>query len=180
MTAGEEKNTYELLFDWENNFYKFIETEDKYKNNIKELEQFLEENEWEKRINKRKGAFFSFVQYWCDYVESIAVNSKNLTWKHFPGYNRILHAFLVEMKNTDLVDFTDRFNKALTSLLNNEKLLNTFVVILYKKANTNDSSSILKMLNYLELFFSAINKKNRLIPPTFDYTYFFKGFKMVL
>ena len=36
------------------------------------------------------------------------------------------------------------------------------------------------MLNYLDLFFSAINKKNRLIPPTFDYTYFFKGFKMVL
>ncbi len=95
MTAGEEKNTYELLFDWENNFYKFIETEDKYKQNIHELEQILEENEWEKRINKRKGAFFSFVQYWCDYVEFIAVNSKNLKWKHFPGYNRILHAFLV-------------------------------------------------------------------------------------
>jgi hypothetical protein len=52
-------------------------------------------------------------------VESIAVNSKNLKWKHFPGYNRILHAFLVEMKNTDLMDFTDRFDKALTSLLNN-------------------------------------------------------------
>jgi hypothetical protein len=84
------------------------------------------------------------------------------------------------MKNTDLVDFTDRFDKALTSLLNNEKLLNTFVVILFKKADVNDSSTILKMLNYLELFFSAINKKNRLIPPTFDYTYFFKGFKMVL
>lgn len=108
------------------------------------------------------------------------MNSKNLKWKHFPGYNRILHAFLVEMKNTDLVDFTDRFDKALTSLLHNEKLLNTFVVILYKKADTNESSSILKMLNYLELFFTAINKKNRLIPPTFDYTYFFKGFKMVL
>jgi hypothetical protein len=35
------------------------------------------------------------MQYWCDYVESIAVNSKNLKWKHFPGYNKILHAFLV-------------------------------------------------------------------------------------
>lgn len=84
------------------------------------------------------------------------------------------------MKSTDLVDFTDRFDKALVSLLHNEKLLNTFVVILYKKANTNDPSSLLKMLDYLQVFFSAINKKNRLIPPTFDYTFFFKGLKMIL
>jgi hypothetical protein len=44
----------------------------------------------------------------------------------------------------------------------------------------NDSTTILKLLDYLELFFSAINKKNRIIPPTFDYNYFFKGLKMVL
>ncbi len=59
------------------------------------------------------------MQYWCDYVESIAVNSKNLKWKHFPGYNKILHAFLVEMKKVELKDYTDRMEKALVSLLNN-------------------------------------------------------------
>jgi len=53
------------------------------------------------------------------------------------------------MKNTDFIDFTDRFEKALTSLLNNEKLLNTFVVILFKKADMNDSTTILKLLDYL-------------------------------
>ena len=42
-----------------------------------------------------------------------------MKWKHFPGYNKILHAFLVEMKNTDLVDYTDRMDKALSSVLNN-------------------------------------------------------------
>lgn len=70
--------------------------------------------------------------------------------------------------------------KALVSLLNNERLLNTFVVILFKKSDVNDSSALLKLLDYLELFFAAINKKNRIIPNTFDYNYFFKGFKMIL
>lgn len=84
------------------------------------------------------------------------------------------------MKSVDLVDYTDRMEKALVSLLHNEKLLNTFVVILFKKTDINDSSTVLKLLDYLELFFSAINKKNRPIPPTFDYAYFFRGFKLVL
>ena len=84
------------------------------------------------------------------------------------------------MKNVELVDYTDRMEKALVSLLHNEKLLNTFVVILFKKTDINDSASVLKLLDYLELFFSAINKKNRPIPPTFDYAYFFRGFKLIL
>lgn len=53
------------------------------------------------------------------------------------------------MKNTDLKDYTDRMDKAFSSLLNNEKLLNTFVVILFKKSDVNDYGSILKLLDYL-------------------------------
>lgn len=53
-------------------------------------------------------------------------------------------------------------------------------MILYKKSDVNDSGSILKLLDYLELFLSVINKKNRVIPTTFDYHYFFKGFKIIL
>jgi hypothetical protein len=108
------------------------------------------------------------------------VNSKHLKWKHFPGYNRILHAFLVEMKTENITDYTDRMQKACASLLNNEKLLNTFVVILFKKSDVNDPNSILKLLDLLEMFFAAINKKNRAIPTTFDYTFFFKGLKMII
>jgi len=70
--------------------------------------------------------------------------------------------------------------RACVGLLNNEKLLNTFVVIVFKKSDINNPLIILKLLELLDQFFKPITSKGRMIPTTFDYAYFVKGFKMIL
>lgn len=132
------------MFDWENQFYKLIEKEEGFQVNINALDIILGENKWEQRMAKRGGAFFAFVRYWVTYVENVAVNSKHVNWKYFPGYNKILHSFLVEMKNKSLASYSPAFKKAAACMLSNEKLLNPFVLILFKKTNINDQVSILK------------------------------------
>jgi hypothetical protein len=84
------------------------------------------------------------------------------------------------MKNKQLNDYSERMQRASVGLLNNERLLNTFVAILFKKADMNNPPSILKLLDFLEMFFAKINENKRLIPTTFDYNHFLKGFKMIM
>ena len=70
-------------------------------------------------MKKRRGAFFSFVRYWVNYVELIAVNPKHVNWKYFPGYNKIVHSFLVEMKFNKISHYSDAMKMAASSLLAN-------------------------------------------------------------
>lgn len=46
-------------------------------------------------MSKRGIAFFYFVKYWVEYIESIAVKTKDIQWKYFPGYNKLIKCFLV-------------------------------------------------------------------------------------
>jgi hypothetical protein len=86
-------------------------------------------------MKKRGGAFFAFVKYWGNYVETIAINSKHINWRYFPGYNKILLSFMAEMKNKSIADYSDIMKNAAASLLSNEKLLNPFVLIIFRKTN---------------------------------------------
>ena len=45
-------------------------------------------------------------RYWVSYVETITVSSRTVSWKYFPGYNKILHAFLAEMKSRTLANYS--------------------------------------------------------------------------
>lgn len=97
--------------------------------------ELLRTNDWEVRMKKRGGAFFAFVRYWVTYIESIVVNSKNLSWRYFPGYNKILLSFFAEMKLRPIQNYSEQMKKAAASLLANEKLLNPFVLIIFRKTN---------------------------------------------
>jgi hypothetical protein len=55
---------------------------------------------------EERGAYFSLIKYWITYIETIVVNSKNITWKYFPGYKKILHSFLAEMKIRDIISYS--------------------------------------------------------------------------
>lgn len=86
-------------------------------------------------MKKRGGAFFAFVKFWAKYVETIAINSKHINWRYFPGYNKILLSFMAEMKIRSISEYTDIMKQAAASLLANEKLLNPFVLIVFRKTN---------------------------------------------
>ena len=107
-------------------------------------------------MRKRGGAFFAFIRFWVSYVENIAVNSKHVMWRYFPGYNKILQSFLVEMKSRSVPEYSESMRKAAASLLSNEKLLNPFILILFKKTNSNDQVAVIKAFDLIHLFFTSI------------------------
>ncbi|CAM6006599.1 unnamed protein product [Sphagnum balticum] len=107
-------------------------------------------------MKKRGGAFFAFVRYWVAYVEGIAVNSKHVNWRYFPGYNKILRSFLVEMKQKSVDQYSLAMKRAASSLLSNEKLLNPFILILLKKTNALDQAATLITFEIIHIFFESI------------------------
>ena len=70
-------------------------------------------------MNRRGTAFFFFVRFWVLYVEGIAVKSRDIQWRYFPGYNRIVRSLLIEMKKRNIVEYPDAMKLAMTTLLTN-------------------------------------------------------------
>jgi hypothetical protein len=109
-------------------------------------------------MRNRGGAFFSFIRYWVDYVQSIsAPNFKHVNWRYFPGYNKILHSLLAELKLRNVEAYTESMCKAVASLVVNEKLLSPIIVILYNKTNSNNQISVAKAIDLISLLFKRIS-----------------------
>lgn len=131
-------------------------------------------------MKKRGGAFFAFIRYWVNYVESITINSKHISWRYFPGYNKLLLGFLTELKSRPMIEYPDSLKKAATSLLSNEKLLNAFVLILFRKTNNFDQLSVFRSFELIHQFLESIARRNRLLPTTFDFKVLLKAIRSVL
>ena len=70
--------------------------------------------------------------------------------------------------------------KAAASLLANEKLLNPFVLILFRKTNSNDQINVVKTFDLVSIFLESIKKRGRSLPNTFDFKLLMKGMKDIL
>ena len=86
-------------------------------------------------MSKRGIAFFYLVKYWIEYIELIVVKTRDIQWKYFPGYNKIVRCILAEMKKRPILDYPDALKIACFRLLSNEKLLNPMMLIIFSKAN---------------------------------------------
>lgn len=84
------------------------------------------------------------------------------------------------MKARSVQEYSEAMRRAAASLLSNEKLLNPFVLILFRKTNTNDQIAVLRAFDLLNLFFSSITSRARSLPSTFDLKLLFRGIKSVL
>jgi hypothetical protein len=72
--------------------------------------------------------------------------TKDIEWKFFPGYNKLLKGFLVEMKTRQILEYPDSLIEAGLKLLINEKLLVPFIKILFHKVNTYDTSAVIRLV----------------------------------
>jgi hypothetical protein len=129
---------------------------------------------------RRGGAFFAFVRSWVAYVESTALNFQSLEWRYFPGYSLILHAFLAELHLRHVESASEGLRQAASALLANEKLLSPLVVILLKKTNAMNQTSVAKTMEFVHHLFSSISSRCECLPAAFDVKYFLKGLKVVL
>jgi hypothetical protein len=74
---------------------------------------------WKRRITKRNGVFYTFLENLVEEIEYVSVVSKYIRWHCLPGYNRLLHGFLVELKHTRVIDYSERMKRACLKLLSN-------------------------------------------------------------
>lgn len=118
--------------------------------------------------------------YWVEYIESIVIRVKEIQWKYFPGYNRIVKCFLVELKKRPLLEFSDTLKLACFKLVTNEKLLNAMIMILFSKTNLYDAIVVFKTIEFIHEMLDYLKKNKKKIPPTFNYNEFYKISKIIL
>lgn len=73
-------------------------------------------------------------------------NYQDVEWAYFPGYNRLLRGFFVELKLRPILDYPDALIEAALKLLANEKILNPMMKILINKVNVYDTSAVMRFL----------------------------------
>ena len=108
------------------------------------------------------------------------MNTKDIQWKYFPGYNKLIKCFLVELKKRPILEYPDALKEACYRLLSNEKLLNSFVLIVYGKADINRPLTVIKAIEFINELFTELAVNRKKIPATFNYAIFLKGLKIIL
>jgi hypothetical protein len=72
----------------------------------------------------------------------LLTEGEEVQWQIIPGYRSLVHAFMFSLKHeNDLSQWkTPAMLQATCSLLENPRLLNIFIKLLYAKTNVHDSS----------------------------------------
>jgi len=78
-------------------------------------------------------AFFNFLGEWVHYIKKKVVVQENFPWQDIKGYRILLKVMLCELKTQPIMGYSDAMIAASKKMLLNEKLLNTFVAIVYNK-----------------------------------------------
>ena len=171
-------NIFTEMFDWEEHFYRCL-PEQSDDEEGPALGEVLAEDAWKERFSKRGLAFFSFVKHWVSYVEH-STDSRDIEWRYFPGFNRILKGFLVEMKLRPLLEYPDALRDAAQKLLTNPRFLSPYIKVLFNKVSVYDSLAVIKTIDYLNTAFCTLEESGRAIPINFNYRFLFKGIKVIL
>lgn len=139
----------------------------------------MSSDRWKLRIQKRGVAFFLIIKQWVLYVKNTLV-SGNVSWNNVPGYQDILKAMLIELKEREVAFYPEALKDTTCAMLCNEKLLNVFVTIVFKKTHAFDAQAVCSSLELVASWFSTLHKNKSLIPPQFDYLFFFKAIKLLM
>lgn len=119
------------------------------------------------------------MKQWAIYVKNTLV-SNNVNWKDVPGYTKIIKAIILEMKEREIQFYPEALKEATCALLANEKLVNVFVVIVFSKTQAFDNQAVNNCLDLVASWFTTIHQNKCILPPQFDYHFFFKGIKILM
>ena len=166
------------MFDWKTYCYDMI-PEDQQKAALELLSRTLSTDRWKTRIHKRGVAFFLIVKQWALYVKNTLV-SNNVNWKDVPGYTKIVKAILLEMKERDVQFYPEALKEATCALLANEKLVNVLTMIVFNKTPAYDNAAVNNCLDLIASWFQTIHANKSILPPQFDFHFFFKGIQILM
>lgn len=177
----EFKNKYfTSLFDWEKNFYTYLKSMPKGAQYHEKLIEALDTVQWRPRIAKRGMVFYSILAEWCRFVFKTTIVKDLVPWNELPGYKVLVNSFLVELKTKNVLHYPANLKEASIALLLNEKLLNIFVMIVYKNTRLYDNAAVCQIYDLINMWLQTLQLQKKNIPPMFDYSFFFKGIKLVI
>jgi len=104
----------------------------------------------------------------------------SIDWSDIPGYNTILKTILVELEERDLHFYPDALKETTRNFIYNEKLLGTFVKIVFRKTNAYDIQTVFKTLDMIVMWFKQIHNNHDIVHPEFDYAFFYEGIGKLL
>lgn len=97
------------------------------------------------------------IKQWVLYVKNTLV-SNNVSWRDVPGYKQILKAMLLELKERDIALYPEALKDTTCAMLCNEKLLNVFVTIVFKKTHAFDAVAVASSLELVASWFNTLHK----------------------
>ena len=83
------------------------------------------------------------------------------------------------MNNNKLMDYSNEMTKCNIKMIKNEKLLNTFMMLIFPKTHLYETYCVLKCLDLIECYFEVILKHNKKLPYEFHYNYFYTGVRCI-
>ncbi|KAL4468703.1 hypothetical protein ABPG74_005206 [Tetrahymena malaccensis] len=175
-----KNNEFISLFDWEQSFYRFLKTQERGEQHFNDLSAILNDTKWSYRMSKRGVAFFFFLTEWLQYVNKTVVVKDHVPWQDLPGYLTLLRAFLIELKSRDILQYPEALKLASQSILNNERLLNILITLIYNKTNVYDSNKTVQTFDLINSWMQFLIQNNKNIPTVFDFSFFLKGIRTVL
>jgi hypothetical protein len=168
----EHANDISRIFNWQN-FYLLIPKDF----NKDSFDVALFSDTWKQRMQKRGLSYFNFLKEWIAHIISQS-NSGQILWSSIPGYKVLLKTYLIELKERNIFEYPEALIEAGSIFLNNSKLLNVFVRIVFSKTNIYDFASVQECYKTLNHFFTSIFSFHRTLPPTFDHEFFLLGIKI--
>ncbi|ELR23694.1 uncharacterized protein ACA1_073380 [Acanthamoeba castellanii str. Neff] len=136
---------------------------------------------WLKRFNNES---IHYVGLLVDIVDQAAylTAGESVQWEMVPGYAQLVHAFLFQLKHKMGINEwkTRAATQCVSSLMQNPRLFNIFIKVLYSKTNINDASLTETSLEILSEWFLRVRETYTYLPRDFDYDYFFQGLVIML
>ncbi|CAD8169177.1 unnamed protein product [Paramecium pentaurelia] len=117
--------------------------------------------------------YYPFVIQWVNFVQSKF--GFNVNWQNIQGYDEIVQLLLsnIQLKN-------HKFIEASCAIINNSMLLSKFIHILFNQTRLYDAIQVFNTLNIVDVWLQKVNQNYHVLPTNFDYSFFFKGIKLIL
>lgn len=124
---------------------------------------------------KEEDLYYGMLIELLNEAENFLTNQEKVMWEYFPYYGEIIGSFLGEMSEGRITEYSPLFQECSIKLIRNEKLLNSFIMLLFPKTCLYETNCVMKCLDLVRCCFSVIVGSNNSLPTDFNFNFFYTG-----
>lgn len=122
--------------DWQGRFFSFLEKSPEYSTHLGVFNEMIGDTDWSKILGKKGTGFFYFITESTSYLQESLPSHliSKIDMLEIPGYDTLMCAFMHELRNKEVIHYSDAQLQALLSTLEgNPKLVNTYFTIVAQR-----------------------------------------------